>query len=40
MKLSNALIGRRFGLVRMLDVLEHLPDPVAALRLAWCAAAA
>ena len=24
--------GRRFGLVLMLDVLEHLPDPVAALR--------
>jgi SAM-dependent methyltransferase len=24
--------SRRFGLVLMLDVLEHLPDPVAALR--------
>jgi SAM-dependent methyltransferase len=24
--------GHRFGLITMLDVLEHLPDPVAALR--------
>lgn len=30
--MDEAEIGRRFGLIRCFHVLEHLPDPVAALR--------
>lgn len=30
--LGSALDGRRFDVITMLDLIEHLPDPVAALR--------